>query len=216
VNTGGRDAEFSSTVGAPPTVNLRYPVALLIWPVVFTTFLFVFLGSVIVRGPTGDSSRTANVGGIVLVATLFMIAPAGVLCAQARSSVRSAGTDLRIRAGFISRTIPAADIVAIVKVDRVGRRVDLLQRGRGFNVERPAIMLRPGSASDRIYTGEDRGAMLHWLFGVAKVLTNRWGTDMPLMCLPPTMITSRRTDRALRQLEAWHRWALSDRGSPLR
>lgn len=207
VTASEREAGSTPAAGAPPEVDLRLPRVLLIWPVVFTTCLVSFLSVVLIKGSTDDSSQGTATFATVLVVMLFMVLPIFAIAWQARSSVRSFGTTLRVRSGFITRLIPAEDIVGFPIVDQVGRRRSFLPARWAMTFERPAIALRPGSPSDISDQAGNRGELYGRIRRASRLLGNRWGRDLPLTCLPAG-VSARRMERAIAELEAWHRWAL--------
>ena len=192
--------------GAVPEVSIRYPWALLIWPCVFFSGMALLLTPGLVRSWLAGDRRVSA----PIVFLFFVVAPMAFIFGAARSSVQSHGTALRVRNGYRTRLIPAEDISGFVLVYKTGERPGFLNEARplGAGFGRVAIALRHGSSSVFADQGVGRSAMARRWRSVVAVLGNRWGTDLTLACLPDTAYSSRRTDRALVELEAWHRWAL--------
>ena len=179
-----------------PRVNIRFPRLLLILPIVFVAFLGSIMLRVVDRSVGGDTASDGSTSGVVLMVTTVGLLPLFVLVGYARSHVRSEETVLRVRSGFRTRTIPAEDIDGFVMVDRSGARC------RSWFGARPAIALRPGSRSAPAGTAADNDAR-----ALVRAVSNRRGNDLPLACVPPSIISGRRLERSLAQLSAWHRWA---------
>jgi hypothetical protein len=185
-----------------PTVNLRFPIAPLVWPIMFTTSLVLFISWVIGNGLAKDPSVTMSDLFVALfVEVMFAGVPLAMVVAMARSSVRSLGTTLRVRSGLITRMLPAADIDGFLTVDRVGHRADC-------RMCRVATALRQDSPSDRRDRWSDRSPWARQLRRLSFVLTNRRPSDIPLGCVGPSLFSRRRVDEALVQLRAWHEGAL--------
>ena len=203
-----RERGWTSTWTAEvPVVSLRMPSTALIWPVVFMAGVASLLTFAILDGSSGGSTGDGNVFGAVLAVTLFVVLPIVGIAAQARSSVVSIGTSLRVRSGFVTRTIPAEDIAGFVIVDQVARRRDFTARRWRF-LERPAIALRPGSPSALSDQWSERGDVARWLLRLARSLGNRRGPDLPV-----PWVSGHRTSRVIAELDEWHRWALLARAA---
>lgn len=190
--------------GAVPEVSIRYPWALLIWPCVFFSGVALLLTPGLVRSVLGGD----QVVGASIVFLLFVAAPVAFIVGAARSSVQSHCTALTVRNGYRTRLIPAEDIDGFLMVNQIGQRNDFLNLRREVGMGRVAISLRPGSRSVLADQGAGRSAFVRGLLGMVKLFSNRRGADLTLACLPATVFSSRRNDRALAQLEVWHRWAL--------
>lgn len=179
-----------------PRVDIRFPRLLLILPVVFVAFLVSIIFRVVDRSVSGDPASGGSTSGLVLMVATVGLLPLFALVGYARSSVRSDESVLRVRSGFRTRTISAEDIDGFVMVDRSGARC------RSWFAARPAIALRPESPSAPAGTAADNDAR-----ALVRAVSNRRGNDLPLACVPPSMISGRRIEHALAQLSAWHRWA---------
>lgn len=183
--------------GVPtPRVNIRFPRLLLIVPVVFVAFLVSIIFRVVDRSVSGNTASDGSKSGLVLIVATVGVLPLFALVGYARSSVRSEERVLRVRSGFRTRTIPAEDIDGFVMVDGSGARCS------SWFGARPAVALRAGSPSAPAGTAADNDAR-----ALVRAVSNRRGNDLPLVCVPPSMISGRRIARALAQLSAWHRWA---------
>jgi hypothetical protein len=131
---------------------------------------------------------------VVMMVALLGVLPLLIVVGYARSFVRSEGTVLRVRSGIRTRTIPAEDIDGFVMVDRSGARCS------SWFGARPAIAVRSGSPSGPAGTPADNDAR-----ALVRALSSRSGNDLPLACVPPSIASRRRIERALTQLSAWHR-----------
>ena len=187
-------AQLRAALG-PALFDIRFPRRLLIVPIVLIGFLVSIIVRVVDRSLFEDKASTDAVPGVALTIALVGVLPLLAVLGYARSAVRSDGRVLRVRSGFVTRTIPAADIDGFVLVDRSGARC------RSRFGARPAIAIRPGSPSARggLPADTDAGALV-------RALSNRRGDDLPLACVPASIVSRKRLDDALRQLSAWHRW----------
>jgi hypothetical protein len=179
-----------------PRVDIRFPRRLLILPIVFVAFLASVVLRVVDRSVGGATDSDGSLSGVVLMVAMVGLLPLFVLVGYARSFVRSEQTVLRVRSGFRTRAIPADEIDGFVMVDRSGARCS------AWFGARPAIALRPGSPSAPAGTPADNDAR-----ALVRAVSNRRGNDLPLACVPPSIISRRRLERALTQLSDWHRSA---------
>jgi len=182
-------------------VNLRFPWVLLIWPVAFTAYLTdVVVLPALTQPHESSATNHPSVVGSVLFFSMLVVLPVTGIIGYARSSVRSDGDVLVVRNGFVTRRIPAEDIDGFVLVNNVGVR-----RDQSFLL-RPAITLRRGSPS---WAADRAGSRTGWIARALRRFSNRRGTDLPIVCVQPSFISTRRAKRALEQLNAWHRQAVA-------
>jgi hypothetical protein len=111
-----------------PRVDIRFPRRLLILPIVFIGFLVSIIVRVVDRSLFGDRASTDSVPGVALTIALVGVLPLLAVLGYARSAVRSDGRVLRVRSGFVTRTIPAADIDGFVLVGSLRRTLPLQVR----------------------------------------------------------------------------------------
>lgn len=184
---------MSAPVG--PVVDLRRSRASLVWLVLFSASLSLFLIGVFVSNLGEAGLASAAAAGLVVVAFTGVLA--GSVAAELRSSVHSDGTALRVRSGFVTRVIPANDIEGFVILDELGRR-------RDDGCLRLGVALRSGSPTDlRLH----HAGGTEWrtpLRVIRRVLTCRWGRDLPL---PRFFLTRPPMEHALVDLARWHQWA---------
>ncbi len=184
---------MSAPVG--PVVDLRRSRASLVWLVLFSASLSLFLIGVFVSNLGEAGLASAAAAGLVVVAFTGVLA--GSVAAELRSSVHSDGTALRVRSGFVTRVIPANDIEGFVILDELGRR-------RDDGCLRLGVALRSGSPTDlRLH----HAGGTEWrtpLRVIRRVLTCRWGRGLPL---PRFSLTRPPMEHALVDLARWHQWA---------
>lgn len=182
-------------VDGGPEVDLRGSRLILVWPILFFSFVVWVM---FFSGSSGSShrSRTPNVGGTVFVVMLFVVIPLLFVVAMARAGARSRGPVLQLRTGLITRRLPAEEISGFVLVDRIGRRAD-----RGLC--HLAVALMPGSNADLADRWAKAAPFLRLIRQIGYRLSNRQPQDIPM-----TFVSFERMDDALDQLERWHRWAL--------
>jgi hypothetical protein len=174
---------------------------IIVWAALFTTFMASFASWLVVQGLVADPStdRDMSIGALIVIAC-FVVLPIAYVVAMVRSGVRSVGPTLRVRNWLSTRTLPVDDIDDFVWVGMYGHR-------RSTWLCRPAVALRRGSVSDVRDSWSDRSAVARRVRRVGFRFVRRQVGDIPISCIPPSLFSRRRGDRALAELRAWHEWA---------